>query len=389
MADDADILTELNMFEDQVRVRALAREIARGELKALAAKIDKEQKLPPQVWPRLAQLKLTGVNIGAAHGGMGCGALCAATAIEELARVCASTAVSLSTHLFMCAAPIARFGTDAQRARFLPLLSGGKAVGAFCMTEASSGCDAGGIKTHAEQKNDQLILNGTKKFVVNGAEAGLILVAASTDPKIGAAGITLLVVEAGTAGVEADTGAEKMGLRGAEWGEFVFKDASIPMANMIGVREKGFGIIMEAQLGGRIGMGAVAVGLATAALEAAVHHAQHRKQFGKAIGAFESIANMIAEMTARVEAARLLVYRAALRRDEGKAHVRESAVAKLVATENCVKVCEDAVQIHGACGFEKGNPVERYYRSAKMLDIGEGTSQMLKLVIARDVLGKL
>lgn len=389
MAENADILTELNMFDDQVQVRTIARDYARSELKPFAARIDTEQKLPAIVWPRLAQLKLTGVNVALQYGGMGCGTLCAATAIEELARVCASTAVSLSTHLFLCAAPIARFGNEAQRARFLPLLAGGSAVGAFCMTEETSGCDAGGIKTHAEQKVNKLILNGKKKFIVNGAEAGLILVAASTDPKIGAAGITLLVVEAGTPGVAADTGAEKMGLRGAEWGEFEFTDAEIPMENMIGVREKGFGIIMEAQLGGRIGMGAVAVGLATAALEAAVHHAKNRKQFGKAIGAFESVANMVADMTARVEAARLLVYRAALRRDEGKSHVRESAVAKMVAAENCVRVCEDAVQIYGASGFEKNNPVERYYRAAKMLDVGEGTSQMLKLVIARDVMGKL
>ena len=389
MPDAAGVLTELNMSEEQAQTRVIAREYAFAELAPQAAKIDADQKIPPQVWTRLAELKLMGVNIDATCGGLGFGTLCAATAVEELARVCASTALSLSTHAFMCAAPITRFGSDAQRKKFLPQLSSGTAIGAFCMTEKDAGCDAGGIKTAAKQTTDKLKLNGVKKFVVNAAEAGLILVAASTDEKLGAAGITLLVVEAGTPGVEVDTGNEKMGLRGAEWGEFTFKDAEIPLANMIGAREKGFGIIMEAQLGGRIGMAAIAVGLATAALEAAVIQARTRKQFGKPIGTFQAVANMIADMTAKVEAARLLMYRAALRRDDGKSHVRESAVAKLVATENCVQVCSDAVQIFGASGCEKPSPVERYYRSAKMLEIGEGTSQMLRLVISRDVLGKL
>lgn len=390
MTDETgDVLTEMNMFDDQAQVRDVARAFAQTDLKPFASKIDSEQAIPSTIWSKLSHSRLMGVNISSAYGGMGFQSLCAATAIEEIARVCPSTALSLSTHLFMCAAPIARFGNDAQRTRFLPLLATGNAIGAFCMTEANAGSDAGGIKTTAEQKHDKLIVNGSKKYVVNGAEAGLILIAAATDAKIGAAGLSLIVVEAGTPGVAVDTGEEKLGLRGCGWGEFEFVNAEIPIANMIGVREKGFGIIMETQLGGRIGVASVAVGLATGALEAAIHHAQNRKQFGKPIGSFQSIANVIAEMCARVESARLLLYRAALRRDEGKSHVRESAIAKLNATGDCVRVCGSAMEVFGARAFDKNNAVERFYRAAKMLEIAEGTPQMVRLIIARDVLGKL
>jgi len=327
--------------------------------------------------------------VPAAYGGLGLSTLSAITIIEELARVCASTALAVATHSGLCVSPLMRFGTESHKQKFLKPLALGQKIGAFCLTEPNAGSDSGNAKTLAVQKADKFVLNGSKIFITNALVAEIFLVAVSTSPKVGAQGITALVVESGTPGFSVIPGCEKLGMRGVSWGELKFQDTEVPMTNMLGLQDKGFGIFMETMVAGRIGLGALALGLASGAMLATVKYAAQRKQFAKPIGAFQSIGNIIADMSVGIEASRALVYRAAQLRDEGRPHVRECSIAKLYASETCMKICTDAIQVHGGIGYTTEYPVERFFRDAKYLEIGEGTSQIQRMIIARDVLGKL
>ena len=389
MSSHDDIITDINLSEEQAAVRETTRQFAQLELQPLAAEIDREQHIPEHIWRRLSELQLLGAAVPQAYGGLGLNTLCAITVIEELARVCASTALSVGAHTGLCVSPLVRFANESMKQKFLPPLAMGGVIGAFGLTEPNAGSDAGNATTAAVQKADRFIVNGSKIFITNAPDAGTFVVAVSTTPKTGAQGITALVVEAGTPGFTVVPGGEKLGMRGSSWGELLFQDAEVPMSNMLGLQDKGFGIFMETLVGGRVGIGALALGLSTAALLASVVYARERKQFAKPIGAFQSVGNMIADMTVSVEAMRNLVYRAAQLRDEGQPHVRECSIAKLYASEACMKICTDAIQIHGGYGYTKDFPVERFFRDAKLLEIGEGTSQIQRMIIARDVLGKM
>ncbi len=389
MPGQSEILTDINYSEEQAAVRETTRNFARLELQPHAVQIDRDQKLPTEIWRRLSELQLLGAAVPSAYGGLGLNVLCAITVIEELARVCASTALSVAAHTGLCASPLVRFGGEPLKQRFLPHLASGQSIGAFGLTEPGAGSDAGNAKTTAIQKSDKLVVTGSKIFITNAPVAGIFLVAVSTNPKAGAQGITALVIESGAKGFTVNPGDEKLGMRGSEWGELSFQDVEVPLENMVGLQDKGFGIFMETLVGGRIAIGALAVGLAAAALDASVKYARERKQFGRPIGSFQSIGNMIADMTVGIEASRNLVYRAAQLRDEGKPHVRECSIAKLYASEACMRICNDALQIHGGYGYTKDFPVERFFRDAKLLEIGEGTSQIQRMIIARDVLGKM
>lgn len=384
-----EIITDLNLSEEQAAVRETTRQFAQQELQPVAAQIDRDQKIPDNIWERLAELQLLGAAIPPEYGGLGLNLLCGITIVEELARVCASTALSVSAHTGLCASPLVRFGSESQKQNFLPPLALGTTLGAFGLTEPSAGSDAANAKTVAVQKGDKFIVNGSKIFITNAPIAGTFLVAVSTNPQAAGHGISALVVEAGTPNFRVVPGGEKLGMRGSAWGELLFEDTEVPVANMVGEKDQGFGIFMETLIGGRVGVAALALGLASAAFDASVKYARERMQFGKPIGAFQSVGNMIADMAVGLEAARNLVYRAAMLRDAEQAHVRECSIAKLYASEVCMKICTDAIQIHGGYGYTKEFPVERFFRDAKLLEIGEGTSQIQRMIIARDVLGKL
>jgi acyl-CoA dehydrogenase len=239
------------------------------------------------------------------------------------------------------------------------------------------------------KKGDRYIINGSKIFITNAFVSSYFLLAVSTNPAAGTHGISAFVVEKGTKGFTINPGDKKLGMRGSDWGELVFQDMEVPAENLLGTQDQGFAIFMDTLVGGRVGIGALSVGLARAALEASVEYAKVRKQFGKPIGAFQSVANMIADMAVGIEAASHLVYHAAQLRDAGKPHTRQCSIAKLYASEVCNRICTDAVQVHGGYGYTQDFPVERYFRDAKLLEIGEGTSQIQRIIIARDILGKL
>jgi alkylation response protein AidB-like acyl-CoA dehydrogenase len=378
-----------NLSEEQAAVRETARNFARNELLPLAASSDADEKIPPKIWSRLAELQLLGVPFPEEYGGMGLNSLCNATVIEELAYACASTALAVSAHIGLGSAPVAKYGSTEQKKRFLPEFCAGRKIIAFALTEPGAGSDAGGTQTRAEKKGDRYVLNGAKIFITNAHVAGAFLVATSTNPTAKTHGISTFIVDKGTKGLIVNEGDEKLGMRGSDWGELVFQDVEVPAENLLGGENQGFSIFMDTLIGGRIGIGALALGLATAAMEASVKYASERRQFGKLIGSFQSVSNMIADMAVGVEAARHLVYHAAQLRDAGKPHTRECSIAKLYASEVCNQICDDAVQVHGGYGYTKEFPVERFFRDAKLLEIGEGTSQIQRLIIAREVLGRL
>jgi len=379
----------IDLTEEQAAVRQTARAFVREDLAPLAKEIDEKEQIPPRIWERAAELGLLGIQFPEEFGGMGLGSLCNGTMIEELATACASTALAISAHIGLGSSPVNKFGTPEQRKRFMPDFCSGKKIIAFGLTEPNAGSDAGGTQTRAERKGDRYVVNGTKIFITNSFAAKAFLVAVSTDPAEGTHGITALLIEKGVKGFTLNKGDKKLGMRGSDWAELVFEDVEVPVENRIGNENEGFALFMDTLIGGRVGIGALSVGLARAAFEASVEYARVRKQFGKAIGSFQAVSGMIADMATEIAAASHLVYHAAQLRDAGKPHTRECSIAKLFASEACNRICNNAVQVHGGYGYTKEFPVERYFRDAKLLEIGEGTSQIQRLIIARDILGKL
>jgi alkylation response protein AidB-like acyl-CoA dehydrogenase len=385
----SNTFTPVNVSDEQAAVRETASAFAQAELKPLAKQIDEQQQIPPKIWSRLAELQLLGVPFPEEYGGMGLNSLCNATMVEELAAACASTALAASAHVGLGTSPIAKFGTPEQKRRLLPDLCSGKKIIAFGLTEPGAGSDAGGLQTTAVKKDGRYIVNGGKIFITNAFVGSYFLLAVSTNPAAGTRGISALVVDKDTKGLAVNPGDKKLGMRGSDWGELVFQDMEVPAENLLGAQDQGFGIFMDTLVGGRVGIGALSVGLARAALSASVEYVKVRKQFNKPIGSFQSVANMIADMSVGVEAASHLVRHAAQLRDSGQPHARQCSIAKLYASEVCNRICSDAVQVHGGYGYTKDFPVERYFRDAKLLEIGEGTSQIQRMIIARDILGKL
>ena len=378
---------DFNLSEEQRLLKKTVREFAEGELAPHSREWDEKQAFPREVFAKLAELGLMGVAWPTEYGGSGMSTLDWAVVMEELSRVDAGVALSLAAHHSLCSAHIFLAGSEEQKKKHLVPLARGEKVGCWGLTENSAGSDAGGTKTTAVRDGAHWVLSGSKTFITNGRVADTAVIMAVTDRSKGKKGISAFIVEQGTKGFRAGKKEDKLGVRSSDTSELVFEDCRIPLANQLGVEGMGFIDTLRILDRGRIGIAAFSVGIAQAALEASMKYAKDRKQFGHAIADFQAVQFKIAEMATTVAAARLLTWRAASLRDEGREHTAESSMAKLFAGEAAVHIALDAIQIHGGYGYTKDYPVERYLRDAKLGTIGEGTSEVQRLVIARELLG--
>lgn len=369
--------------EEQNLLRDMVREFAEKEVGPSARERDEEERFDrPLMFGRLAELGLTGIVFPEEYGGAGADYISYAIAVEELSRVCASTGVTLSAHLSLGSNPIYLFGSEAQKKTFLLPLAEGRKMGAFGLTEPSAGTDAGGTKTTALRNGDHWLLNGTKIFITNAGEAEIYIVFARTDKTAEKHhGISAFIVEKGTPGFSFGKKEQKMGIRSSPTMELVFQDCRIPAENLLGNEGEGFKVAMKTLDGGRIGIASQALGIAQGALDVAVGYAKERKQFDSPICRFQGIQFQLADMATQIEAARLLVYQAAYRASHGLSYARESAMAKLMASETAMRVATQAVQILGGYGYTREFPVERMMRDAKITEIYEGTSEVQRMVI--------
>ncbi|NNJ08767.1 acyl-CoA dehydrogenase [Chloroflexales bacterium ZM16-3] len=376
-----------DLSDEQVMIRRTVREFAEREIAPLARHVDESGEFPAETFRKMAELDLMGLPFPEEFGGAGLDSISTAIAIEEVARCCGSTAIAYSAHLGLGSAPIAMFGTPEQKKQFLKPAAEGKHMAAFGLTEPHAGSDAGATRTTATLDGDTWVINGSKMWITNAPVAGHVIVTAVTDKDRGKKGISAIIVPGGTPGMRFGKPEEKMGLRGSVTTAIQLEDVRVPQENLLGERGKGFIQFLKVLDGGRVGIGAMAVGLAQGAYEAAVSYAREREAFGKPIGAHQSVSNMIADMEVAVSAARMLVYQAAWLKELGRPYSREAAVAKLYASEASEKVCRDAIQILGGYGYSAEFPVERMYRDTRLLTIGEGTSEILRNVISHSVLG--
>ena len=377
---------DLHLSEEHEMIRRMAREFAQKEVAPLAAEIDEQGRVPLESIRKMGELGFLGLTVSEEYGGAGADTVAYVIAIEEIAQVCASTATIMSVQNSLVCQGLELYGDEGQKSTFLPRLASGAALGAFALTEPEAGCDAAAQRTIARRDGDHYVLNGSKHFITNGSVADLVLVFAMTDPGAGGRGISAFLVEKKTPGFTVGREERKMGIRGTSTCELSFQDCRVPVAQRLGSEGQGLKIALSLLDGGRIGIAAQAVGISQGAFEAARQYALTRKQFGQTIGSFQAIQWMIADMSTRIEAARLLTYRAALAKDEAKKtggrYSREAAQAKLFASETAVWVTNRAVQIHGGYGYMKDYPVERFYRDAKITEIYEGTSEVQRMVIA-------
>jgi len=374
--------------EEQEILRRTVREFAESEMRPHVMEWDEAQHFPMELLPKLAELGLMGVQLDEQYGGAGMSAVDYCICIEELARVCPAIALSVAAHNGLCSSHIAMFGSEAQKQRYLPRLVKGEVLGAWCLTEAAAGSDAAAMRTTATRQGECWLINGSKQFITHGTIGGVMVVMAVTDRTKAHRGISAFVVDQGTAGMRPGKKENKLGMRASDTSEVVFQDCRVPQAQMLGEEGQGFINTLQVLDAGRIGIAALSVGLAQGAFEAARNYAKERRQFGQPIASFQAIQWKLADAATRIESARLLTYRAAYLRDQGQRMTRESAMAKLYASETAVRVADDCVQIHGGYGFVKDYPAEKYFRDVKLLTIGEGTSEIQRLVIARQLLGQ-
>jgi alkylation response protein AidB-like acyl-CoA dehydrogenase len=379
---------DFRLTDEQELLRRTVREFAEAEIGPHVMEWDESQHFPMDLLPKLAALGLTGIQLPEEYGGAGMSAVDYCICIEELARVCPAIALSVAAHNGLCSSHIAMFGSDAQKTQFLPRLVRGEVLGAWGLTEAGAGSDAAGMRTTAVRQGDCWTLNGSKTFITHGRIGGVMVVVAVTDRAKGHRGISAFVVEHGTPGMRAGKKENKLGMRASDTSEVVFQDCRVAAVNLLGREGEGFINTLQVLDAGRIGIAALSVGLAQGAYEAARRYALERRQFGQPIAAFQAIQWKLADNATRIEAARLLTYRAAYLKDRGARTTRESSMAKLFASEIAVKAADDCVQIHGGYGFVKDYPAEKFFRDVKLLTIGEGTSEIQRLVIARQLLGQ-
>ena len=377
---------DFELSEEQAQLRKTVREFAESELAPHSREWDEKQGFPRDVFSRLGGLGVAGCCWPEEYGGSGLSTLDWAVVMEELARVDAGVALSLAAHHSLCSAHVHLAGSEEQKRRFLPPLARGEKVGCWGLTEPGSGSDAGGMRTTAVRDGRHWVLNGSKNFITNGGIADTAVVMAVTDRAAGKKGISAIVVERGTPGFRSGKKEDKLGVRSSDTSELAFEDCRVPAENLLGREGMGFVDTLKILDKGRVGIAAFSVGIAQAALEASMRYALERKQFGHPIADFQAIQFKVAEMATKTEAARLLTWRAASMADAGRTHTAESAMAKLFASESSVEVALEAIQIHGGYGYLKDYPVERYLRDAKIGTIGEGTSEVQRLVIARQLL---
>ena len=378
---------QIELSEEQQMIQALAREFAEKEVKPVAALLDAEARFPQETVKRMGELGLMGIAVPEAYGGSGADAVAYVLALEEIAKACASHAVIMSVNNSLYCDPVLKYGTDEQRKKFLAPFASGQQIGCFALTEPQAGSDATNQHTLAVRDGDGYVLNGRKVFVTNGREASVALVFAQTDPAKAHRGISAFLIERGTPGFLVPKVEDKLGIRASDTAEFVFEECRVPAANRLGEEGMGFKIAMGTLDGGRIGIAAQALGIAAGAFDLSVAYAKERKSFGVPIAEHQMVQWMLADMATAIEAARLLIWRAAALKDAGRPFGPEASMAKLFASEMAMKVTTDAIQVHGGYGYIKEYQVERYFRDAKITQIYEGTSQIQKLVIARHVLG--
>jgi alkylation response protein AidB-like acyl-CoA dehydrogenase len=375
------------LTEEQQMIRKMVRDFAEREIAPIAQETDKTGEFPWELIRKMASLGLLGLPIPEEYGGAGADYVSFAIALEEIARACGSTAITLDAHTSLACEPIYLFGTEEQKRKYLVPMARGEKLGAFGLTEPEAGSDAGATKTRAVLDGDEWVINGQKIFITNGSIADVVVITAVTDPEKGTRGISNFIVEKGMPGFRPGRDEEKMGLKGSITSELFFEDCRVPRENLLGKEGEGLKQSLITLDGGRIAIGAMAVGLAQAAFEKAAAYSKERVQFGQPIANFQAIQWMIADMATEIEAARLLVYRAAWLKDQGVRFTKEAAMAKLYASEVAERACYKALQIHGGYGYMREYDVERMYRDQRLCAIGEGTSEIQRLVIARQVLG--
>jgi len=378
---------DFELSEEQRAIQGLARELAEGEIVPNAPAWDREHRFPDELFPKLAQVGLMGVCVPEEHGGAGADFLSYILVLEELSRGDAGVGVTVAVHTSAATLPILTFGTDEQKERFVPSLARGETLGAFALTESGSGSDAGSLRTTAERDGDGWSLYGSKQWITNASRAGTIVTFARTDPgTAGARGVSCFLL--GAEHVRITREEEKLGLNSSTTSDLALEGARVGQDRLLHEEGRGFRVAMATLDGGRIGIAAQALGIAQAAYDTARTYAQEREQFGRRIGDFQAIQWKLADMATEIDAARLLTYRAAWLKQEGRPHTVEGAKAKLFASEVARRQTAEAIQILGGYGYTKEFPVERYYRDAKITEIYEGTNEIQRLVIARHILGR-
>jgi alkylation response protein AidB-like acyl-CoA dehydrogenase len=377
---------EFELTEEMKLLRQTAREFAEKEIRPHVMKLDEAQEFPAAIFQKMADLGFLGATIPTQLEGAGLSALEFVVIMEEMARVDPSVALTLAAHSGLCLQHISLFANDGQKQKYVPDLATGRKIGSWCLTEPGSGSDAGGMQTNALRKGNSYLLNGTKTFITNGSHASTFVVMAKTDPTKGKSGISAFIVEKSFGGISVGKKENKLGMRASDTVQLNFDNVPVPKENLLGNEGEGFKQALTVLDSGRIGIAALSVGLAQGALDAALRYGKERKQFGKPISEFEGIQFSFAEMATEIEAARLLTYRAADAKARGKDINLPAAQAKYFASEIATKAANAAVQIHGGYGFTKDYPVEKFYRDVKLLTIGEGTSEVQKMVIAKNLL---
>ncbi len=374
------------LTEAQRLIRDAVREFAEKELAPIAGELDRRQQFPEKPLQRLAELGILGMTVPQEYGGAGADTVSGCLALMEISRACASTGVAVSLHNTLTCEIICHYGTETQRQKYLPSLCRGEILGAFSLTEPTSGSDAAGLRTTAVRTGDHYALNGTKMFVTNGSRAGAIILFASTDLSRGDKGITAFLIEPSFPGFRVGKREEKMGLRASDTAELVLEDCRVPVENRIGEEGEGFKIALSSLDHGRAGIAAQAVGMAQACLDAALRYAKERRQFGQPIAQFQAIQWKLANMATEIEAARLLTLRAAALKDRNLPCTTQASMAKLFASEMANRAAYESLQIHGGYGYLQDFPLERYARDARVLTIYEGTSEIHRLIVSRDLL---
>ena len=375
-----------DLSEKQALMRKLFRQFAEKEVKPLAAEIDEEERFPIENVKKMAEIGMMGIPFESKYGGSDGDNLSYILAVEELSKVCATTGVILSAHTSLCCNPIYTYGTEEQKMKYLVPLAKGEKLGAFGLTEPNAGSDAAMQQTTAIKEGDYYKINGSKIFITNGGYADIYIIFAMTDKQKGTRGISAFIVEKDMEGFSIGKIEKKLGIHGSSTAELIFKDLYVPKENLLGQEGKGFGIAMSTLDGGRIGIAAQAIGIAQGALNETIKYVKERKQFSRPIAAFQNTQFVIADLQTKIDAARLLVYRAAYLKDTNQSYTSEAAMAKLFAAEVAMETTTKAVQLHGGYGYTRDYPVERMFRDAKITEIYEGTSEIQRLVISNKLL---
>lgn len=375
-----------NLTKEHKMIQKTFTRFTKNEVEPIAAEVDEMERFPKETVEKMQRFGMMGIAVPQEYGGAGADELSYVIAVEELSKACATTGVILSAHSSLGCWPIQKFGTEAQKEKYLVPLASGKKLGAFGLTEPNAGTDAAGQQTNAVLEGDQYRINGTKIFITNGGEADTYIIFGMTDTSKGLKGISAFIVESDTPGFTIGKKEKKLGIKGSATTELIFKDMMIPKENLLGKEGQGFKIAMQTLDGGRIGIAAQALGIAEGAMEKTIQYVKEREQFNRPIGKFQGLQFMMADMETQIQAAKLLVYQAAAAKAEGRPYGKLAAMAKLFASETAMEVTTKAVQLHGGYGYTADYPIERMMRDAKITEIYEGTSEVQKMVVAADIL---